>query len=320
MKHETTNILQQVRAIRTARRPEIQAESMPVPASISQLYQRQASLDPHWCDPKVERDLKGRLLVSHAVSLGAAPMLEVTWKANPSWYERGYRVELFISMTGFAAMSNLTPLEQLDHGRCIGEAHGNDRMTVALNEGTSFLTVLLVSKRPTGMVGRWIASKRQQLTGSPVTVAAIVRFVIDVPSLKLANERIMQQTMLNENVVKNIAARVQLTSASGELDTDWYAARHENDVRRQTMELLATWRGIESAIAAERERIASDASLSGGKRAQMLAILDNLRLSKLRMHQVPVPDSPGTGSEAKRRDLATQNAGPDQEIDDDTGD
>jgi hypothetical protein len=199
---------------------------------------------------------------------------------------------VFISQSGFASMSTLTPVEQLDHGRCIHESHRSDHTHVPLGEGQSFFTVLLIGKKPVGVLDRYVAKKRQQWTGSPIHVAAVIRFSVAVPSLRLANDRIAQQTKYNKSVVENIAARVEVASASGELDTDWYAARHEADVRRETAEHLATWRGIEAAFAEERMRIEQDASMTPGHKQQMLATLHALRLSRLRMRQLPVEGTP----------------------------
>jgi hypothetical protein len=282
------NNKQVVQAVRIDLRNAVRSESIPTPASIAKLYQQQASLDPGWQEEGLEYDTRNRLAVTHSISMGPSPMLNIAWQANTHWFARGYRIEMFLSTQGFAGMSNLTPVEQLDHGRCVGEAHENGNKHLSLGEGQSFITVILISKKPEGIIGRYVASTRQKWTGSPVHVAAIVRFEVDVPSLRLANDRIAQQTQFNENVVKNISTRVQVASASGELDNDWYTDRHEADVRRQTKELLATWRGVESACAEERARIESDPTMSNAQRLQALVILDRLRQSILNLRQVPV--------------------------------
>lgn len=288
---------QAVTAVRVQRGGNARVETLPTPSSISHLYQKQTSLDPAWQDQHTRRDTNNILTVTHSLSLGASPMLHLAWQADDAWYRKGYRVEMFHGTTGFANLSTLTPLEQLNHGSCVGESHENGHTVLPLNEGQSFMTLLLISQKPEGVIGRMVAVRRQRWTGSPVKVAALVRFSIVVPSLRLANDRITQQSDYNDNVVKNITARVKLTSASGELDLNWYVARHEADVRRQTEELLATWRGIETAFARDADRIKADETLTPSRRAQMLLILQNIRLSKLRSHQIPVVDGKAANEE-----------------------
>jgi hypothetical protein len=261
------------------------------PAEANLLYEGYATLDPTWQQTQAAVDAKNRLSVGYSVSSGATPALCINWIVEDGWYRKGYRVDFFLSVEGFPALTNNTPLDQLNYGRCIYSANSDDMFTTPLGEGSSYLTALLVSKKPTGIVGRYIGEKRKQWLGSYVSVPAMVQFTVNVPSLKVGLSRIIDQNRLTKEVRDNVTARVELAAIAGELDLDWHSTRYGNDVSRQIKERLIAWEKIDSIYREQRKRVEENEQLSASDKHRLLNELELLRKSDLGLRQYPVRDA-----------------------------
>lgn len=278
----------QVNATRVNQQPSPSTALAPAEANV--LYEGYATLDPTWQQPKAVSDDNVRLMVAYAASVGATPAVLFNWTVQGGYFNRGYRVDFFLSTEGFARLTDNTPLDQLQHGKCIHSATGDGDFTATVGEGQSFFTALLVSKKPTGLIGRYIGEKRKQWLGSYVHTAAMVQFTVNVPSLKTGLSRIIDQNRLTAEVRQNVTARVELAALAGELDLNWHSNRYANDVSRQVTERLVAWTAIERVFRERRAQIENDSTLSATERLRCLRELEDIRQSELRLRQFAVRD------------------------------
>ena len=152
------------------------------------------------------------IVVGSQLTLDIEPRLSLAWRVEPRYWNDGFTLMVFHSITGFCPDKYTVDLNQ--HGQLIIETKQDDCVTHVPEEGTHFFTFLLHKKR----FFRWNEK-----------MSVPLRFSETVPSAKVALGRTKDLTDLKEMLRRNEVGEIE----------------HEANLNEQTLRCLRSRRKLE---------------------------------------------------------------------------
>lgn len=218
---------------------------------------------------------QGPLSITHTLTTGLRPRLDLIWRTESGWYDRGYSLHAFVANSG---LQDPYATVTTGHGTRFLRRQADDAQSLPLPSGTHYLTFLLLRDATLN----WMEQVGCAVLGqTKPPLAAAVQFAVTVPGAAEAVARVQEETNLMRAMIDHQTVRREMEQVLG-LSVDDPVETHRRKTEIELNKREVERQQVETHFLRLIESIRHDVSLSSEQRDEALDRLQNRLDAELR--------------------------------------